>query len=168
LNKLFSIREFLDSKNISVKFKGKNDSDFDNMMENWSSAKSHITKGYKVKYVVPEDFKNIIEEKIEIDGDIYTPKLLLTEEEFRIEGYEMKNCMSKQFSHGIIYFFVSMECNRKRINLQYRKGNLIQSYAKANTVVPDTFDRAISMLTNRFKGYQEIVQVKERYDVISD
>jgi hypothetical protein len=168
LNKLFSIREFLDSKNISVKFKGKNDSDFDNMMENWSSAKSHITKGYKVKYVVPEDFKNIIEEKIEIDGDIYIPKLLLTEEEFRIEGYEMKNCMSKQFSHGIIYFFVSMECNRKRINLQYRKGNLIQSYAKANTVVPDTFDRAISMLTNRFKGYQEIVQVKERYDVISD
>lgn len=167
LNKLFSIREFLDSKNISVKFKGKNDSDFDNMMENWSSAKSHITKGYKVKYVVPEDFKNIIEEKIEIDGDIYIPKLLLTEEEFRIEGYEMKNCMSKQFSHGIIYFFVSMECNRKRINLQYRKGNLIQSYAKANTVVPDTFDRAISMLTNRFKGYQEIVQVKERYDVIS-
>lgn len=168
LNRLFSIREFLETKNVSVKFKGKNDSDFDNMMESWSSAKNHITKGYKMRYVVPEDFKSMIEENITVGDDVYTPRLLLTEEEFRIEGYEMKNCMSKQFSHGIIYFFVSMRCNRKKINLQYRKGNLIQSYAKANTVVPDTFDKAISVLTNRFKGFQEIVQIKEKYDIISD
>ncbi len=168
LNRLFSIREFLESKNIELKFKGKNDSDFDNMFENWSSIKNHITKGYKMRYVVPEDFKNMIEQDIVIGSNVYKPKLLLTEEEFRMEGYEMKNCMSKQFTHGIIYFFVSMQCNRKRINLQYRKGNLIQSYAKANTVVPDTFDNAISVLTNRFKESQEVTQIKERYDVISD
>jgi hypothetical protein len=77
----------------------------------------------------------MIEKDISIDGVVYKPKLILTEEEFRIEGFTMKNCMSKQFPHGVIYLYVALQTGRKRINLQYKRGSLIQSFGKANTTV---------------------------------
>jgi len=82
---------------------------------------------------------------------VFKPKILLTEDDFRIEGFNMKNCMSKQFAHGVVYIFASMQHKRKRINLQYRKGNLIQSYGKANTPVVEIFEEATNILTSRFK-----------------
>jgi hypothetical protein len=168
LNKLFSIRDLLEQRGLNLKFKVKNDSEFDNLMETWSGLKLHFARGYKVRYLLPEDFVKEIEEDIIIQGEVFKPKILLTEDDFRIEGYNMKNCMSKQFAHGAIYLFVSLQHKRKRINLQYRKGNLIQSYGKANTPVIQTFEEPTNILTSRFKKHPTIEWKKEKYDFLTN
>ena len=99
---------------------------------------------------------------------IAASELILNEDDFRIEGHKMKNCMSKQFPHGAIYIFVAIQFNRKRINLQYRKGNLIQSYGKANTPVDKIFNEATTILTSRFKHYTNIEWKKEKYSIITN
>jgi len=167
LNKLFSIRDLLEQRGVNLKFKAKNDVEFDNIMETWSGLKLHFARGYKVRYLIPEDFVKEMEEDIVIDELVFKPKLLLTEDDFRIEGFNMKNCMSKQFAHGVIYIFASLQYKRKRINLQYRKGNLIQSYGKANTPVIEIFEEATNILTSRFKKYPTIEWKKDKYDFIT-
>ena len=169
VNKLLSVRDLLESKGLDLKFKAKNDSDFDNTMEIWSGIKCHFARGYKVRYTVPTDFVNMIEQDIVVDDQIFKPKILLTEEEFRIEGYTMKNCMSKQFPHGVIYIYVALQSGRKRINLQYRKGQLVQSYGKANTPVNDEiFQKATDILSDRFKENTTIEWKKEKYDILTN
>jgi len=169
LNKLFSIRELLEQRGMdNLKFKAKNDLDFDNLMETWGGYKLHFARGYKVRYLLPENVVNELEEEIVINDLSFKPKILLTEDDFRIEGYNMKNCMAKQFLHGSIYLFASLQHKRRRINLQYRKGSLVQSYGKANTVVIPLFDEAIQILTQRFKKYHNIEWIKEKYDFITN
>lgn len=168
INRLLSIREVLKEKGVDLRFKARNDHDFENLMEQWSSTKLHFARGYKVKYVMPNDFIESIEQEIEIGDEVYKPKLILSEEEFRLEGFTMKNCMSKQFSHGAIYVYVSLQHKRKRINLQYRKGKLNQSYGKANTPVTPIFNKAIEVLTKRFETYSNIEWRKEKYDFLKD
>jgi hypothetical protein len=168
INRLLSIREVLKEKGVDLRFKARNDHDFENLMEQWSSTKLHFARGYKVKYVMPNEFIESIEQEIEIGDEVYKPKLILSEEEFRLEGFTMKNCMSKQFSHGAIYIYVSLQHKRKRINLQYRKGKLNQSYGKANTPVTPIFNKAIEVLTKRFETYSNIEWRKEKYDFLKD
>ncbi len=168
INRLLSIREVLKEKGVDLRFKARNDHDFENLMEQWSSTKLHFARGYKVKYVMPNDFIESIEQEIEIGDEVYKPKLILSEEEFRLEGFTMKNCMSKQFSHGAIYVYVSLQHKRKRINLQYRKGKLNQSYGKANTPVTPIFNKAIEVLTKRFETYSNIEWRKEKYDFLKN
>jgi len=167
LNKLFSIRDLLEQRGVNLKFKAKNDVEFDNIMETWSGLKLHFARGYKVRYLMSEDFVKEIEEDITIGELVFKPKILLTEDDFRIEGFNMKNCMSKQFAHGVVYIFTSLQHKRKRINLQYRKGNLIQSYGKANTTVLQIFEEATNILTSRFKKYPTIEWKKDKYDFIT-
>lgn len=168
LNRLFSIRETLQSKGMDLKFKCKNDNEFDNLMETWMDIKQHLTRGYKLRYDLPNEFIDTIEQDIVIGDNVFKPKVLLSEEQFRIEGFNMKNCMSKQFPHGALYIFVTMQCKRKRINLQYRKGQLVQSYGKANTPVLEMFAEPTKILTSRFKNYTHLEWKKERYDFIND
>lgn len=168
VNKLLSIRESLLERGVDLKFKAKNDHDFDNLMEQWNSIKIHFARGFKVKYMMPNEFIETIENDIVINGETYKPKLILSEEDFRLEGFTMKNCMSKQFSHGAIYIYVSLQHKRKRINLQYRKGKLNQSYGKANTPVAPIFNDAVEILTKRFEGYLNIEWKKEKYDFLKD
>ena len=168
INKLLTIREQLEARGVILKFKVKNDYDFENYFESWSGIKLHFARGYKVRYSMPTDFIELIETNIKIGEEIYQPKLILTEEDFRIEGFTMKNCMSKQFLHGSIYIYVSLQHNRKRINLQYRKGKLNQSYGKANTPVDSNFNEAIQILNNRFEKYPNFDWKKEKYDFLSN
>jgi hypothetical protein len=168
LNKLFSIRDLLEQRGLDLKFKAKNDIEFDNLLETWNGHKLYFARGYKVRYVVPEEFIKEIESEIIVDGANFKPKLLLTEDEFRIEGFSMKNCMAKQFLHGAIYTFVSLQHKRKKINLQYRKGNLVQSYGKANTAVIPLFDEPMNILSQRFKKYGNLQWNKEKYDFITN
>ena len=169
LNKLFSTRELLENRGLYLKFKAKNDSEFENTSEMWYGIKFHFARGYRVKYDISEDFVKMIEKDILIDGVVYKPKLILTEEEFRIEGFTMKNCMSKQFPHGVIYLYVALQTSRKRINLQYKRGSLIQSFGKANTAVQEElFGRATQILSERFKSEPNIVWKKEKYDFITN
>jgi hypothetical protein len=168
LNRIFSIRDTLETKGVELKFKAKNDHEFENILESWVGIKLHFTRGYKLRYEFPEDFVSIIETEIDIEGEIFKPKLLLTEEEFRVEGYNMKNCMSKQFTNGNLYVYVSLTHKRKTINLQYRRGKLIQQYGKANTPVIELFNPAVETLTNRFKSHPNIEWKKYKYDFLNN
>jgi hypothetical protein len=168
LNKIFMTRELLEQRGLDLKFRANNDIQFDNIMEMWSGLKLYYARGYKVKYIIPEDFIKEMEEDILIGDLKFKPKILLTEEDFRLEGFNMKNCMSKQFAHGAIYMFVSLQHKRKRINLQYRRGNLIQSYGKANTPVISIFEEATNILTSRFKKYPMLEWKKEKYEFITN
>jgi hypothetical protein len=169
LNKLLTIRELLEQRGMeNLKFKAKNDLDFDNLMETWAGYKLHFARGYKVRYVYPNDVIKEIEEDIVVGDLIFKPKMLLTEEDFRVEGFNMKNCMAKQFLHGAIYSFVGLQHKRRRINLQYRKGNLVQSYGKANTAVLPLFEEATLILNQRFKKYINLSWNKEKYDFITN
>lgn len=136
-------------------------------MDTWLGIKLHFTRGYKLKYSIEQSVVNDIERDIVIDGQTYKPNILLTEEDYRVEGYTMKNCMSKQFPHGSIYIFISLHHGRKKINLQYRKGNLIQSYGKANTTVPELYNEAIDVLTERMRKHSHVEWKREKYDFLT-
>jgi hypothetical protein len=169
VNKLLSIRELLEKRGVSnLKFKAKNDNEFDNTLELWSGIRMHFSRGYKVKYVFPDGFLEDIEREIELDGVVYKPKVLESEEDFRMEGYRMKNCMAKQFTHGALYVYITLSSGRKRIDLQYRKGKLVQAYGKANTPVKVEYQNVINELSNRMVNYVEIELKKDKYDFLTD
>ena len=167
-NRLLAIREHVEKHGIDLKFKAKNDNDYDSLMEIWMGHKLHFTRGYKVKYSFPNEFIDFIEEPFVYGDVVCKPKILKSEDDFRIEGYVMKNCMAKQFMHGVIYIYVSLSCNRKRIDLQYKKGKLNQHYGKANTPVDDSFDPVIEILSQRFEKFPEIKWFKENFDYITN
>ncbi len=166
LNKLLTIREYLEKFGFDLKFKIKNTNDLNATYEIWNGYKTHLNRGYKLRYVIDEDFKKFIEEDIVVNDELFKPKLILNEEEFIFEGHIMKNCMSKQFSHGVVYLFVSLRNKNKRINLQYKKGLLVQSYGKANTEVPMILQVPLDILTERFKKMLDVTWKKEKYDFI--
>jgi len=166
INKLLTLREYLEKLNFDLKFKVRNNTDLNNYYEIWSSHKKHFNRGYRLRYVIDPEFIKFIEEDINIGDEIFKPKLLLNEEDFMIEGTLMKNCMSKQFSHGTVYLFVSLKNKNKKVNIQYKKGILIQSYGKANTPVPENFNNPIYILTERFKKMSDITWKKEKYDFV--
>jgi hypothetical protein len=168
LNKLLSVRQDLEDKGMDLKFKAKNDNDFDTLMEMWLGHKKYLSRGYRLRYIFSENFINEIEAPIYIDDLIFRPIILKSEEDFMIEGYKMKNCMSKQFIHAANYIYVSLKQNRSAINLQYRKGTLNQSYGKANTTVKDKFNNAIEILNQRFGNHPTVFGLKEKYDIITD
>ena len=90
-----------------------------------------------------------------------------SEELFKIEGALMKNCMAGQFSLGSYYMYIAVVCNKKRVNLQYRKGKLVQAYSKANSPVnEDIFKNAMDILANRFEKFVETRWVKEKYSFV--
>lgn len=166
INKLLSTREFIEQRGLILKFKSKNTVDFDFLMDSWCSTKSHMNKGYKLKYHLPQDFIQMIEKDIVVDNQTYKIKLLVTEDDFRIEGHNMKNCMSAQFVHGLLYLYVTLQCGRKKINLQYRRGVLSQMYGKANTKVEESFLPAVSILSTRFEKEPNIHPKKIKYDIL--
>jgi hypothetical protein len=167
INKMLSTRDLLESRGVDLKFKAKNDNEFDNLMETWSGIKLHFSRGFKVKYNFPEEFIKDIETEITINEQIFKVKILSSEEDFRLEGFTMKNCMSKQFPHGSVYIYVALQYNKKRINLQYRKGKLVQSYGKANTPVTKDFNDAIEILNKKFYNNIDIEWNKEKYEFLS-
>lgn len=168
LNKILTIREHLENKGLNLKFNAKNDNEFENLMETWSGIKQYLSRGYKLKYLFPDDFIREIEEPIIIEDDVFLPKILTTEEDFRVEAYIMKNCLSRQFSYGSFYIYISLKNvnKRKRINVQYRKGSINQQYGKANSDVPEFFIRPVEILTNRIRKYPKLEWDKIKYDFI--
>lgn len=166
INKLLSIRDHLEPLGYILKFDAKNDREFENISEMWNGYKTHLTRGYKLKYVIDPNFQSFIEEDIIIDSEVFKPKLLLTEEQYRMEGYIMKNCMAKQFTHGAVYLYVSLQNKRKRINLQYHKGGMVQSFGRANITTPEIFYDAIMILNSRFGYFPAIEWQRMKYDFI--
>jgi hypothetical protein len=166
INELFLIRERLESSGYNLKFNCRTDNEFENIREIWKGFRSHLGRGYKLRYVLPSYIVESIEESIVVDNEVYQPKILLTEDEYRQEGFLMKNCMAKQFTHGSIYIYVALQHKRKRINIQYRKGKRVQALGKTNIPIPIEFKKPLEILDQRFSKYPEIKWNRERYDLI--
>jgi hypothetical protein len=167
INKLLILRDDLHLKGLDLKFNAKSDTDYELLNAMWQGYKQYMNRGYKLKYEFDNDFIMDIENDFEIDGVTFKPKILISEDDFRNEGFNMKNCMANQFIHGLFSVYVSLQMGRKKINLQFRKGNIIQSFGKANTPVPDEFQNAIEMLNEKFKKYIHLTWTKTKYDIIS-
>ena len=56
VNKLLSTRDELETCGLDLKFKAKNDTEFDTLLEIWSGHKKHLSRGYRLKYNFPVEF----------------------------------------------------------------------------------------------------------------
>jgi len=166
------IYKFLSNKDdvlkmdLNINFKFNNIDSFYKIHDNINGILKHKKRGYRVRYVFQSEFVKTIEDPIIIDNLTYIPKILLTEEDFIIEGHQMRNCMGSQFLQGIIFIYISLKSIHGTINLQFKNGRLIQERSKANSNVPETYRGAINILTDRMLKNKDIIWVKENFDII--
>lgn len=166
ISQLYTLKEFLGAKGLSLKIKSKSFNELVSLKDQWEAHKKHFKVGYKLKYHLPEEMITDIETPININDKTFIPELILTEDQFRVEGFVMKNCMARQFGVANLYIHMSLRIGRKRINLQYRKGILNQSKGKANTNTPKEFKEAIDIINQRMLNYKDISPKKTGYDFI--
>ena len=166
LYNLLDLREKIEKKGIDLKFTATSDSEIDQLFEEWDGLRKYLQKGYRIRYSFPQEFVEYLQQPIYIGDVAYEPILLRTEEEFKIEGHIMKNCMANQFTHGIAAIYVSLRNGKKWVDVQYRKGEKTMCYGKANSPTPDSFKSAINVLNKRIKKYKGVKWVKEKYDLI--
>jgi hypothetical protein len=164
---LYTLKGFLKENGLEVKLKSNSSHQLITLKDTWDLHKKHFKLGYKLRYSIPQEMVDDIQADIVIDGDVFKPTIILSEDQFKLEGMIMKNCMAKQFNVGLLYIHVAMSLNKKRINLQYRRGILNQHKGKANTNVPKEFTQAIDILTSRMSKYSTISPEKEKYDIIT-
>lgn len=167
INKLLKLRKSLELKGIPITLTPKNENQFNGLIEKLINLKHYYQRGYKLRYKFSQDFMDDIQQNIEIDGVILKVKVLTTQEDFINEGMFMKNCMSKQFYLGFIHVYLRGTIKNRHINLQYRKGQLIQSYGKSNSKVANIFQPFLDILNEKFKKYQDLTWTKEKYDMIT-
>ena len=163
---MLELRSKIEKKGIELKFTATCDTEIDQLYEEWESLRKYLQKGYRVRYTFPQEFVSYIEQPIVIGDVVYEPLLLKTEEEFKIEGHIMKNCMGNQFVHGVVSIFISLRKGKKWVDVQYRKGEKNMCYGKANSPTPESFKPAIVTLSKRMKKFKEVKWVKEKYDLI--
>lgn len=163
---LLNLRDKLEKTGIDLKYTATNDEEFKRLEENWKGLKKYFSRGYKIRYTFPEEFLEYIEKDIQIGDVRYTPKVLSSEEDFKVEGHIMKNCMGGQFNHGSIFIFISLRKGKKWVDVRFNKGEQTMVYGKANSPIPDDFKIVVDALTKRVKKFGEISWIKEKYDII--
>lgn len=159
-------KEEIKKMGLDVNFKFNNIDSFYKVYDQINGIIKHKKRGYRLRYSLPIEFVKMVENPIILDGHEFIPKILTTEEDFIIEGHQMKNCMSNQFTHGIIFTYISLKSDLGTINLQYKKGKLIQGRAKANNVIPEEIKGAVNILTDRMMTEPNIKWIKEKFDII--
>jgi hypothetical protein len=162
INEIFLTKEFLESKGLDLKFNITNVSECEILYNKWVNLKNNFKRGFTLEYLFDNDFLNYIEKDIIIDSNVFNVKILKTQEDFFTEGFIMKNCMSKQFNKGVIFIYVVMTHLKKRINVEYKNGNLISCYGKANTTPEKEFSVALDVLTSKMCEYSDITWEKEK------
>jgi hypothetical protein len=167
IQKLFILKKFLSDNGLNLKIKARSATELNSLYEQWELHKKHIKLGYKTAYYVPEDMATEIQEPIEYSGMTFKPMMILSEDQFKIEGLLMKNCMAKQFPIGNLYYHIAISCGKKRINVQYRKGALNQARGKTNKDISPEFEPVVEILTDRMKKFAHISPVKIKYDFIN-
>jgi hypothetical protein len=167
IQNLFTLQKFLKQNGLNMRIKANNTNDLNTLHEIWNQHKKHIKTGYKLRYYIPDEMIEYVESPIELDGVIFKPKIILSEDQFKVEGMVMKNCMAKQFQMGLLFTHISLSSGKHRINVQYRKGNLNQAYGKTNTEVPDMFKPALVKLNERMLEFKHIQPKREKYDFIT-
>ena len=168
VDKLLKLRKDLDDRGVKISLTPKNDNQYNALIERLSNLKQYYKRGYKVRLVFPEEFTNEIEKEIRINDNIFSVRLLKTEEDYINEGIFMKNCMSKQFTNSSLYIYLRGSIGNKHIDLQYRKGQLVQSYGKSNTKVPSIFLPFIDSLNQKIRKFHDLKWSKEKYEFLTN
>lgn len=168
ISNIYSLKIFLKEKGLTLKVKSRTANDLVGLKDSWELYKKHYKLGYKLKYSLPEDMIKDIETPIIIEDKIFTPSLILSEDNFRYEGMKMKNCMARQFNVANLYIHIALTLGNKRVNLQYRRGMLNQSKGKANTTTPKEFGDAVEILSVKMSKYNEVTPKKMMYDIINN
>lgn len=159
-------KDELKKMNLDLKFKYNSLETFYNSYEQINGFLRHKKRGYRIRYTLPTEFVKMVETPIIVDNKLFTPKILVTEEDFIIEGHQMKNCMAQQFTQGIIFIYISFKCEFGTIDLQYKNGKLIQSRGKANANVIEEFKDGINVLSGRLMSNPEVKWIKEKFDFL--
>lgn len=167
VHELFFIREKIEECGIELKFKSKNTNDFGDLIQKYRLDYKYIKTGYKMRYAIPDHIINELEQPIICGDKVYSPKVVNTEDQFRIEGHLMKNCMSTQFNLGTFYLYISISQGKKRVNTQFRKGSLVQARGKANIDLPEDFKIPVEILSERMIKFKDLSWNKEKYDFIN-
>ena len=168
INTILTTREFIESRGMEAKLTAKNPRQLLDLSERWEISKKHFKLGYKIKYNIPDEIIEDIEEPIVCSGITFQPMVINSEEQFKVEGALMKNCMAGQFSLGSYYLYIAISCGRKRVNVQFRKGKLVQARGKANIDLPEDFIEAVDVLSKKLLKYQELTWKREKYDIITN
>lgn len=168
ISQLYTLKYFLKDKGLDLKIKSKSFSELSSLKDEWESHRKHFKLGYKLKFHLPDEMISDIEEPIIFNNKTFIPQLILTEDQFRIEGFLMKNCMANQFGVANLYIHLSVSLGKKRINLQYRKGVLNQSKGKANTNTPKEFKEVVDIMNQKMVKYKEVTPKKITYDYITN
>lgn len=163
---LLDLRERIEKKGIELKFTSTNDNEIDEIYEEWSGLKRYLSRGYKLKFQFPTEFVDFIQRDILIGDVVYKPLILKREEEFKIEGHIMKNCMANQFNHGSISIFISLRKGKRWVDVQYNNGVNKMCYGKANSPIPKDFVSAVDVLSKRMRKFKDVKWTKEKYDLI--
>jgi hypothetical protein len=166
IHKFLSNREEIEKMGINIKIKYNGLESFYKIFDDINGIIKHKKRGYRLRYVFPNDFINYIQEPFTINDIIYTPKLLITEEDFIVEGHLMKNCMSNHFTHGIIFIYISLRSNKGNINLQYKKGHLVQQRGKGNITINESYQDAIDVISKKLLENSDIMWTKEKFDIL--
>lgn len=164
---IYEIKYNLNKKGYKKKIRIKNLDDIERNHILLVVLMKEIKLGYKYLYSLPMEFKREIEQPIITDLGEFTPRLLLSESDFTIEGMEMKNCMGRQFINGSINIFLSLSHETfSKINIQYDKGVRFQTFGKANTPILDEFKEPLSILDKKMKKYSDITWKKVKQKVL--
>lgn len=163
LHELFHLREFLNSNGYDLKIKIKSPEEIEDQIAEWELMRKFIARGYMEKYIIAPEIVKDIETPIIIAETVFLPKILLSEDDFILEGHRMKNCMAKQFIHGSIHWYISLSSGCKRVDLQYRKASLVSGFAKANSAINyDVFRAPMNILEDRLEKYTTVTWKKEK------
>jgi len=163
LHKLIEVRNLLEEQGYVLKLKIKTPDDIELLLPYWMVIKKSTHGGFVIKYKIPQEIIDDIQNPITLPGKTFHPRVLLSDLDFSLEGLEMKNCMAKQFLHGAIYIYISLSYGKTKINLQYQKGILIRSHGKANSSVPtEIFGVAIMKLNERMEKHDTLKWEREK------
>lgn len=156
IHTLLEMRDFLEKRGFNLKFNVTNDIEFLERFNEWYSFKSHYTRGFKLMISYSDELIEEVQKDIIIDGITYRVFLLKSEDDFRLEGHRMKNCMGNQFIHGLNSTFFAVIGNNKRYHVQFKDGEIRQIHGKANQVVPPgEMDGVITELSIRLTKFYE-------------
>jgi hypothetical protein len=164
LSQIYTLKSYLKCKGLDVKVRGRSYNDLISLKNMWELHKKHFKLGHKLKYFLPNEMVLDLEETIIINEKKFIPQILLSEDQFMIEGMKMNNCMYKQFNVANLYVHLTVIFNKKRVNLQYRYGLLVQSKGKANIPVPKEFKDVIEIINKKMLKYQDVTPKKIEYD----
>ena len=157
LNMINMVREYYPNEFFSPE----NEDSFDKHHLSLSKIVNKIKQKTIKTYVYDDNFLNKIEEPIIINGVIFQPLVLKSQEDYSSEGAFMHHCVASYFNSPYRKpLIISLRCNddADRVTCEYNvvTGNLNQSKSFQNAKPPEYFVEPLDILNER------ILKVKDK------